>query len=126
MMITNELFLEERTADGQPIGWISTARRFWSTVASRPNITSRAQGTPRWSNGRAEIEGEIPLKLQRDAHLIVVAIGENANLSKGWGRSWESSMRPTACTNPIYVDLGGKGFQPNGGTLGHPILTAKR
>jgi hypothetical protein len=43
----------------------------------------------------------------------MVAIGENRDLAKGWGRSWEPGMRPTAYTNPIYVDLDSKGFQPN-------------
>ena len=33
---------------------------------------------------------------------------------------------PLAFTNPIYVDIDGKGFQPNGDSLGHPLLTAKR
>ena len=87
---------------------------------------TRARNPEMFRTAALKFEGEIPLKLRRDGHLIVVAIGENDNLSKGWGRSWESGMRPTAYTNPIYVDLDGKGFQPNGDTLGHPILTAKR
>jgi hypothetical protein len=35
-------------------------------------------------------------------------------------------MRPVAFTNPIYVDVDGKGFQPNGDTLGRPLLVARR
>jgi hypothetical protein len=76
--------------------------------------------------GVLKFEADIPVKLQRDAHLIVVAVGEQHDLSKGWGRSWESAMKPTAYTNPIYVDVDGKGFQANGDNLGHPILTARR
>jgi len=68
----------------------------------------------------------LTVALQQDAHLIVVATGENFNLEKGWGLSWESGMRPVAFTNPIYVDVDGKGFQPNGDTLGHPLLVARR
>ena len=64
------------------------------------------------------------MELERDAHLIVVATGENSNLEKGWGRSSESQMHPVAFTNPIYVDSDGNGFEPNGDTLDHPLLVA--
>jgi len=66
------------------------------------------------------------VRLQEDAHLIVVAVGEKSNLEKGWGRDWPSAMHPLAYTNPIYVDVDGKGFRPNGDTLGHPLVTAPR
>ena len=58
--------------------------------------------------------------------LIVVVTGERSDLSKGWGLSSESNMHPFAYTNPIYVDLDGKGFRPNGDSLGHPIVTVKK
>jgi hypothetical protein len=35
-------------------------------------------------------------------------------------------MHPIAYTNPIYVDVDGKGFEPNGDTLGHPLPVAKQ
>ena len=76
-------------------------------------------------NGIVNFEEAIQVELERDAHLIVVATGENSNLEKGWGRSSESQMHPVAYTNPIYVDTDGNGFQPNGDTLDHPLLVAR-
>jgi len=66
----------------------------------------------------------VPVPLQRDEHLIVVATAENANLEKGWGRSPLGRMPPVAFTNPIYVDVDRNGFRANGDTLGHPLMTA--
>ena len=33
-------------------------------------------------------------------------------------------MHPVAYTNPIFVDVDGQGFKPNGDNLGHPLLVA--
>ncbi|MBK9167870.1 MAG: carboxypeptidase regulatory-like domain-containing protein [Bryobacterales bacterium] len=146
MMVTNGPFLEVTLDDGTPIG---------STVIAAGGVTLKVRvQTPNWMdvdrvqvlvNGRQPAEynftrdrharmfrdgvvnfdEKIEVKLQRDAHLIVVAVGEKSTLEKGWGRSWESGMRPMAYTNPIYVDTDGKGFRPSGDTLGHPILVAR-
>jgi len=53
--------------------------------------------------------------------LIVVAIGENSDLSVGYGRSKQEKMRPCAYNNPICVDVDGGGFQANGDTLGFDL-----
>jgi hypothetical protein len=65
----------------------------------------------------------LKVKLERDAHLIVVAIGEQSTLEKGFGTSDQSKVRPCAYNNPIYVDIDGNGFQPSGDTLGYPLVT---
>ena len=75
-------------------------------------------------DGVVNFKEEIRVELERDAHLIVVATGEDSDLEKGWGRSSESKMHPVAYTNPIYVDTDGNGFQANGDTLDHPLLVA--
>jgi hypothetical protein len=147
MVLTNGPFLEV-TADGHPIGatiisaggvklrvkvqaadWMDVDR-VQVLVNGRPlpeyNFTRARHGGKFKSAGTLRFDEEIDVKLQRDAHLIVVAIGENSSLEKGWGLSWESGMKPMAYTNPIYVDVDGKGFQANGDTLGHPILVARR
>jgi hypothetical protein len=67
----------------------------------------------------------IRVPLTEDAHLIAVAAGEGFTLAKGYGRSWQSAMRPVAFTNPIFVDIDGDGFQANGDTLGYPLPTGK-
>lgn len=147
MMITNGPFLEVETADGLPIG---------SSVISAGSIDLKVRvQTPNWMevdrvqimvNGRQRrqdnysrrthpglfrdgalvFDETLTVKLPEDSHLIVVAIGEGGTIEKGWGRSLQSSMHPVAYTNPIYVDVDGKGFQANGDTLGHPLLVAKR
>ena len=146
MMITNGPFLKVTTADGLPIG---------SSVISEGFIDLKIHvQTPNWLeidrvqvlvNGRqpeqydfrrdlnpgmftegvVNFDETIRVMLQQDAHLIVVAIGENSTLEKGWGRARQSIRHPVAYTNPIYVDVDHNGFQASGDTLGHPLMTAK-
>jgi hypothetical protein len=63
----------------------------------------------------------LKLNLQQDAHLIVVAIGEKHTLATGFGSSAQSKLQPVAYNNPIFVDVDGSGFQPNGDTLGFDL-----
>jgi hypothetical protein len=67
----------------------------------------------------------IDVPLSEDAHLIVVACGENSDLSTGYGTSDQAKMKPCAYNNPIFVDVDGHGFTPNGDTLGFPLPVAK-
>lgn len=147
MMITNGPFLKVTTAEGLPIG---------STVVSAGFIDLDIQvQTPNWleidrvqvlvsgrqpeqynfrkdvnpgmfSDGTVKFDEIIRVMLQRDEHLIVVATGENSNLEKGWGLNPYGQMHPVAYTNPIYVDVDHNGFQANGDTLGHPLMTTPR
>lgn len=147
MMITNGPFLEVTTADGLPIG---------STVISEGSIDLRVRvQTPNWMeidrlqilvNGRqpgrynfrkkeapemfrdgvVNFEETIRVTLQQDAHLIVVAIGEESDIKLGWGRNPYGEMHPVAYTNPIFVDVDRDGFEANGDTLGHPLMTSPR
>jgi hypothetical protein len=78
-----------------------------------------------FSSAVVKFRHDIPVSLEEDAHLIVVAVGEAFNLRLGYGKTWESGMRPLAYTNPIYVDLDGKGFVPSGDTLGYPLPLGK-
>ena len=65
----------------------------------------------------------LKVKLEGDAHLIVVAIGENSTLEKGFGTSDQAKIHPCAYNNPIFVDVDGNGFEPSGDTLGYPLVT---
>ncbi len=60
------------------------------------------------------------VKLPEDAHLIAVAVGEKQTVGKVMGPAW-GKQRPAAVTNPIFVDVDGDGFRPNGDTLGSPL-----
>ena len=62
----------------------------------------------------------LDLHLAKDAHVIVVATSEKTDLGEVSGPMW-GKQHPTAISNPIYVDVDGNGFQPNGDTLGHPL-----
>jgi hypothetical protein len=147
MMVTNGPFLEVKTGDGLHIGssviaggeialrvkvqtanWMDIDRvQVLVNGRQRPEYNFTRQSHPQmFQNGVVKFENEIKVKLQRDAHLIVVATGEKGTLEKGWGRSGEAQMHPVAYTNPIYVDVDGKGFQPSGDTLGYPILTVSK
>jgi hypothetical protein len=143
MMITNGPFLEVTTGDGLPIGssiiaegyvdlkirvqapnWIEVDRVQVLVNGRQPDTYNFRKSThaAMFKNGVLRFEETVQVRLQQDAHLIVVAVGENADLSKGWGKNPQGAMRPTAYTNPIYVDIDHNGFQANGDTLGHPLL----
>ena len=44
-------------------------------------------------------------------------------IEKGYGLAWQGQMRPCAFTNPIFVDIDGAGFEPNGDTLDDTLPT---
>ncbi len=143
MFMTNGPFLEVETEDGTPLGgstralkpfslrvrvqtnsWIEIDRvqvlvngRAWKSL----NFTPFTHAEHFRKRGAISFEGTIPISLHEDAHLIVAAFGENFNLATGYGKSWQSGMHPCAFTNPIFVDVDGNGFQPNGDTLGYPL-----
>ena len=56
---------------------------------------------------------------------VVVTVSDTRTLETGYGRSPQSKLRPIAYNNPIYVDVDHNGWQPNGDTLGHPLLKAQ-
>jgi hypothetical protein len=145
MMISNGPFLEVTTADGLPIGssvisegsidlkvkiqapkWMAIDRvQVLTNGRQRPadNYTKKSHPAM-FADGVTRFDETLTVRMQEDTHLIVVAVGEGGTLEKGWGRSWEGGMHPMAYTNPIYVDVDGKGFQANGDVLGQPLLTA--
>jgi len=147
MMITNGPFLQVTTGDGMPIGSnviaegsidlkirVQTAN--WMDIDRiqvlvngrqdhRYNYTRSTHPTM-FRQGVVKFDETLHLSLQEDAHLIVVATGENSDLSKGWGRSWEAAMHPLAYTNPIYVDVDHNGFKASGDTLDHALLVTPK
>ncbi|MCS6863442.1 MAG: hypothetical protein NZT92_24310, partial [Abditibacteriales bacterium] len=88
----------------------------------RPDLNFTRTSHPDWfGNGVVKFDRTIPVTLTEDAHLIVVAIGEQHDLSIGYGTSRQARWRPCAYHNPIFVDVDGGGFTPNGDTLGFDL-----
>ncbi|MCA9409959.1 MAG: CehA/McbA family metallohydrolase [Candidatus Omnitrophica bacterium] len=144
--ISNGPYLEVSTADGtlpggtvravgsiplhvkvQCTDWIDIDR-VQILVNSRQveDLNFTRESHPEWfGNGVVKFDRNIEVPLGSDSHLIVVAWGENHDLSVGYGSSWQSRMHPCAYTNPIYVDYDGGGFEPNGDSLGYPLPTGR-
>lgn len=78
---------------------------------------TRAQHPGWFGSGIVKFDHLIPMSLSQDSHLIVVAVGENFTLATGFGTSPQSKLKPFAYHNPIFVDVDGSGFTPNGDLL---------
>ncbi|MFM8891187.1 MAG: CehA/McbA family metallohydrolase, partial [Planctomycetia bacterium] len=81
---------------------------------------TRRDQPERFARGVARFTAEVPVRLDRDAHLIVATIGEGSSLGVVMGPE-HAADKPVAVTNPIFVDVGGDGFTPSGDLLGLPI-----
>lgn len=92
--------------------------------AQDPRLNFTREANPdMFSDETVRFDQKIAIDLERDAHLIVVAHGANSTLAKGFGTSAQASIHPCAYNNPIFVDVDGNGFQPNGDTLGYSLPT---
>ena len=83
------------------------------------NFTRRVN-TGLFSKDVVKFAHDFPLRLDRDAHVIVATIGEGSTLGVVMGPE-HAATKPVAVTNPIFVDVKGDGFTPNGDLLGLPI-----
>lgn len=89
-----------------------------------PKLNFTRASHPTWfANGVVKFDRVIDVPLAEDAHLIVVAAGENFDLKTGYGTSAQARIKPIAYHNPIWCDVDGGGFKPNGDTLGFPLTT---
>ncbi|NNE92266.1 MAG: hypothetical protein HKN23_11515, partial [Verrucomicrobiales bacterium] len=86
---------------------------------------TREKHADMFGDGVVKFDHVLPISLSEDAHIIVVATGENHTLKTGFGSSRQSSIKPSAYNNPIFVDVDGGGFEPNYDTLGFPLPTHK-
>lgn len=82
---------------------------------------TREKNPDLFANGVVKFDQTLKLNLQQDAHLIVVAVGEGHSLKTGFGSSGQANLKPIAYNNPIFVDVDGGGFKPNGDTLGYDL-----
>jgi hypothetical protein len=92
----------------------------------RKDLNFTRQSHPDWfGSGVVKFDRTLQVDLSEDAHLIVVAAGENHDLSIGYGTSSQARIKPCAYHNPIFVDVDGGGFKPNGDTLGYDLPVKK-
>lgn len=85
------------------------------------NFTRKANAAM-FGDGVVKFDAEIRTVLKEDAHLIVATIGEGKGLGIVFGDA-RGRIPPCAVSNPIFVDVDGGGFKPNGDTLGVPLPT---
>ena len=91
------------------IGRIDEAHHY--RKATSPNL---------FRTGVVRFQEKLTLQLRHDAHLIVVTGADSATLGRVHGPQW-GQHHPAAFHNPVFVDIDGNGFVPNGDTLGYPL-----
>lgn len=86
-----------------------------------PELTfTRDENPEAFSNGTVKFQKALNIKLEEDAHLIVVTGHRTSRLGSVMGPSG-GAQHPAALTNPVFVDIDGNGFKPNKDTLGYPL-----
>ena len=142
MLVTNGPFMTVTTPDGKGPGddvrgnggttlkvkvqgtdWIGIDRvQVLVNGRQEPKLNfTKASHPEMFKEGAVKFEETIAVPLEQDAHLIVVAMGENSTLAGGYGTSDQAKMHPCCYNNPIYVDVDGHGFKANGDNLGFEI-----
>jgi hypothetical protein len=109
----------------QCANWL-TVNRVQIFVNGRPDpqLNWRARShRDQFHPGPVVFDESIPVELDEDAHLVVVAAGEGEKLGVVMGPSAGEAM-PVAVANPIFVDVDGGGFQANGDMLDLPLPIA--
>jgi hypothetical protein len=144
ILVTNGPFMTVSTPDGKMAGddvsspggtplkvkvqcanWLDISR-VQVLVNGRPEPTlnfTRTTHPQMFKDGVVKFDETIAVKLKSDAHLIVVALGEQTFLTGGYGSSDWGKLHPCAYNNPIYVDVDGNGFKANGDTLDFDLPT---
>jgi hypothetical protein len=146
MILSSGPYLEVETADGIQAGGLARANgtvdlkirvqcSSWIDIdrvqvlvngRQEKSLNFTRKSHPKFfSDEVLKFEQTIPVPLTADAHLIVVAYGENFDLKTGFGTSGQSAAKPCAYNNPIFVDLDGDGFTPNGDNLGFPLPSGR-
>ena len=83
---------------------------------------TRASDANRFRSGPVRFETEVELpKFAVDTHIIVATIGEGLTLGDVMGAE-QGKQPPVAVANPIYLDVDGGKFKPNGDDLGVPFM----
>lgn len=71
-------------------------------------------------DGVVKFDQQLELALDSDAHVVVIVGHGEKPLGPVLGPDW-GKHKPTAISNPIFVNVDGGGFKPNRDTLGQPL-----
>ena len=88
--------------------------------ASAEHTFTRKDNPELFADTVVKFDQVLTIKLESDAHLIVVTGHASDVLGDVCGPSG-GRQHPAALTNPVFVDVAGDGFQPNKDTLGFPL-----
>jgi hypothetical protein len=99
---------------------VNRVQVFLNGRASKDLNFTRRETPKSFSNEVIKFESDIMLDLREDTHVIVAAIGEGQKLGRIMGPRW-GEKPPIAVSNPIFVDVDGEGFKPNGDLLDVPL-----
>jgi len=88
--------------------------------ASDQHMFTRTTHPELFQDQTIKFRHRLDLQLKEDSHLIVVTGHTVQKLGDVMGPMW-GGQKPTALTNPVFVDVNGDGFQPNNDTLGYPL-----
>ncbi len=83
---------------------------------------TREKNPDKFGKDALKFDQRINLVLEKDAHFIVVAMGEESEVGEVMGPQW-GRQNPVALSNPIFMDVDGNGFKANGDTLGAQLPT---
>jgi hypothetical protein len=119
-----------RAADGQVAlrvrvqcsNWLDI-NRVQVFVNGRPSAElnrTRREHPSEFGQSVVKFDQTLTCRLEKDAHLIVAAIGEGLTLGRVMGPV-SGQQPPVAVSNPIFVDVDGNGFQANGDLLDVPL-----
>lgn len=81
---------------------------------------TRRETPEKFQPGVVKFDAVLPLKVKADTHVIVATIGEGMQLGRVMGPE-RGKAPPVAVSNPIFVDVDGQGFKPNGDVLDLPF-----
>jgi hypothetical protein len=84
---------------------------------------TRRDSPARFSDNTVRFAATVPVKVAADTHLIVATIGEELGLGPVMGPN-HGKLPPVAVSNPIWIDVDGKGFTPNRDLLDVPLALA--
>jgi hypothetical protein len=88
---------------------------------SSTELTATRQSHPQlFRSETLRFDHTFDLKLEQDAHLVVLAGHSVQTLGPVFGPDW-GAQHPTALSNPVFVDVDGGGFKANRDTLGHSL-----